>query len=247
VRILVVNPNTTDAMTRDIEASARRVAAGTTEICAISAPWGPRSIEGHFEETLAAAATVEAIAAHRRDVDAFVVACYGDPGLYAAREVVDVPVVGIAEASMLTACTLAHSFSVVTVIPRILPMLRDLVRRYGLESRCASVRSSGLSVLGIGAAMADAGEAILQEARLAIDVDGAEAIALGCAGMGPLDRWLRERLPGVPVIDGVAAAVKLCEALHDQGLTTSKVSAFKTPETKELVGVGPALRSAVGR
>jgi allantoin racemase len=155
--------------------------------------------------------------------------------------------VGIAEASMLTACTLAHSFSVVTVIPRILPMLRDLVRRYGLESRCASVRSSGLSVLEIGAAMADAGEAILQEARLAIDVDGAEAIALGCAGMGPLDRWLRERLPGVPVIDGVAAAVKLCEALHDQGLTTSKVSAFKTPETKELVGVGPALRSAVGR
>jgi allantoin racemase len=148
---------------------------------------------------------------------------------------------------MLTACMLAHTFSVVTVIPRIVPMLEDLVRRYGLEQRCASVRSSGLSVLEIGAALADAGEAILQEARVAIDADGAEAIALGCAGMGPLDEWLRERLPGVPVIDGVAAAVKLCEALHDQGLTTSKVRAFKTPETKELVGVSPALRSAVGR
>jgi allantoin racemase len=127
---------------------------------------------------------------------------------------------------MLTARTLAHTFSVVTVILRIVPVLNDL--------------------LEIGAALAEAGEVILQEAPLAIDADGAEA-ALGCAGMGSLDQWLRERLPGVPVIDGVAAAVKLCEALHDQDPTTSKVGAFQTPGTKELVGVSPALRSAVGR
>lgn len=123
-------------------------------------PWGPRSIEGHFEQTLAAAATVEAIAVRQDGFDAFVVACYGDPGLYAARELVDVPVVGIAEASLLLACTLAHQFSVVTVIPRIVPMLRDLVRRYGLESRCASVCSSGLSVLDIRVEEEQAGEAI---------------------------------------------------------------------------------------
>jgi allantoin racemase len=147
MRILVVNPNTTDSMTRDIEAPARRGALSTTEIVAVTAPWGPRSIEGHFEETLAATATVEAIAAHQDGADAVVLACYGDPGLYAARELVDVPVVGI-----------------------------------------ASVRSSGLSVLDIGADTERAGEVILQEARLAVEMDGAEAIALGCAGMGPTGR-----------------------------------------------------------
>jgi allantoin racemase len=242
MRILVVNPNTTDSMTRDIESSARRAASSTTEIVAISAPWGPRSIEGHFEETLAAAATVEAVAAHRDEFDAFVVACYGDPGLYAAREVAHVPVVGIAEASMLLACTVAHSFAVVTVIPRIVPMLRDVVARYGLQSRCAAVRSTGLGVLDIGTDLERAGEAILHEARAAVERDGAEAIALGCAGMGPLDTWLRERLPGVPVIDGVSAAVTLCEALHASGLTTSKTAAFKRPEPKEIVGGSPILR-----
>jgi Asp/Glu/hydantoin racemase len=75
-------------------------------------------------------------------------------------ELVDAPVVGIAEAALLLACTLAHQFSVVTVIPRIVPMLRDLVRRYGLESRCASVGSSGLSVLDIRVDQEQAGEAI---------------------------------------------------------------------------------------
>lgn len=247
MRILVINPNTTESMTAAIAESAERHAASTTDVKAISAPWGPRSIEAHVEETLAAAATVQAVAEHRDDYDAFVVACYGDPGLYAARELVTAPVVGIAEASMLMACTVAHRFSVVTVIPRIVPMLQDLVRRYGMDGRCASVRSSGLAVLDIEADLEAAGKAILAEAQAAISEDGAEAIALGCAGMGPLEAWLRERLPGVPVIDGVAAAVTLCESLHACGLTTSKVGAFRTPGPKELVGVAPSLQDAVGR
>jgi allantoin racemase len=247
VRILVINPNTTESMTADIGESARRHALPTTEVDAFSAPWGPRSIESHVEEALAAAATLETVARHRDDYDAFVLACYGDPALYAARELVDVPVIGIAEASMLTACTLAHRFSVVTVVPRIVPMLEDLVRRYGLEARCASVRSSGLAVLEIDADLEASGAAILSVAKAAIAEDGAEAIALGCAGMGPLDTWLRKQLPGVPVIDGVAAAVKLCEALHGYGLTTSKVGAFQRPGSKELVGVAPSLQEAVGR
>lgn len=242
MRILVINPNTTQSMTNEIAASARQHALPTTQIECTSPSWGPRSIEGHFEEVLAAAATVEVVAENRGSFDAFVVACYGDPGLYAAREVADVPVVGIAEASMLMACTLAHRFSVVTVIPRIVPMLQDLVRLYGLETRCASVRSSGLEVLEIEAEATRAVDEIVAEARRAIETDGAEAIALGCAGMGPLDRAVQEQLGGVPVIDGVTAAVKLCEALHGYGLTTSKVSSFKSPERKELVGVSAALQ-----
>jgi allantoin racemase len=246
VRILVINPNTTDSMTCGIDESAKRHALSTTSVDTISAPWGPRSIESHVDETLAAAATVEAVAAHREDYDAFVVACYGDPGLYAARELVQAPVIGIAEASMLTACTLAHRFSVVTVIPRFVPILRDLVCRYGLDSRCASIRSSGLGVLQIDADPEAAGAAILGQAAAAVEADGAEAIALGCAGMGRVDQWLQQRLPGIPVIEGVTAAVKLCEAVHGCGLSTGKAGAFQAPEPKELLGVASPLQTAIG-
>lgn len=239
MRILVINPNTTDSMTDDIAVSARTGLLPPTEVTTISAPWGPRSIEGHFEEALAGVAVCEAVAANRDAYDAFVIACFGDPGLYAAREIADVPVVGIAEAAMLSACMLAHRFSIVTVIPRIVPMLEDLVKKYGLESRCASIRSSGLAVLEIEQDGGHAVDEVARQAEIAVDHDGAEAIALGCAGMGPLVSAIGKRLD-VPVIDGVTAAVKMCEALHGLGARTSKRAAFKRPEPKEIVGVAAA-------
>lgn len=246
MKILVINPNTTAEMTREIDKAAKRYAHDTTQIETLSPEWGPRSIEGHLEETLSAHATVEVVAANRDAYDAFVIACYGDPGLFAAREVTAAPVLGIAEASMLMACTVAHRFSVVTVIPRIVPMLGDLVRAYGLETRCASVRATNLSVLDIERDPSRAADEILKVSRRAIEEDGAEAITLGCAGMGPLDKKIQEGLDGVPVIDGVAAAVKMAEALHGYGVRTSKVGAFMDPEPKELVGVKDVLQMVAG-
>jgi allantoin racemase len=242
MRILVINPNTTDAMTRDIEGQARLYASRDTEIEAISPRWGPASIEGHLEDELAAVATLEAIAERAGEYDGVIIACYGDPGLYAARELSPVPVVGIAEASMLMACMVAHRFSVVTVLPRIRPMVEDVVARYGLSARCASVRATSLAVLDIERDPNAAEREIAAEASCAIAEDGAEAICLGCAGMGPLDRRVQETL-GVPVIDGVAAAVKLLEALCGYGLFTSRVAAFKSPEPKELTGDTDVLRA----
>ncbi|MFQ5426138.1 MAG: aspartate/glutamate racemase family protein, partial [Gaiellales bacterium] len=183
MRFLVINPNTTEAMTADIGEQARRYARGDVEIEEISPSWGPRSIEGHYEDYLAAAATVETIRQRAADYDGVIIACYGDPGLYAAREVSPVPVVGIAEASMLMACTVAHKFSIVTVLPRILPLLEDLVRHVGMESRCASIRSTSLSVLDIERDPTLAEREITAEAKRAVAEDRAEAILLGCAGM----------------------------------------------------------------
>jgi allantoin racemase len=242
MRILVINPNTTDAMTRDIEAQARRYAAADSEVEAISPRWGPASIEGHLEEELAAVATVEAIAERAGRYDGVVIGCYGDPGLYAAREVSPVPVVGIAEASMLMACMVAHRFSVVTVLPRIRPLIEDVVARYGLAARCASVRATSLAVLDIERDPRAAEREIAAEAERAIADDGAEAICLGCAGMGPLDRSVGEAV-GVPVIDSVAAAVKLLEGLLGYGLQTSRAAAFKEPEPKELSGDADVLHA----
>jgi allantoin racemase len=235
VRILVVNPNTSEEMTRDIDREARQYARPDTEIETVCPTWGPRSIEGHYEEELAAVAMLEVIKERATEFDGVVIACYGDPGLAAAREISPVPVVGIAEASMLMACTVAHKFSVVTVLPRIRPLLEDVVRRYGLEPRCASVRTTSLAVLDIEQDPEAARREIAVEGRRAVEEDGAEALCLGCAGMGPLDKAVEAEV-GVPVIDGVAAAVKMLEGLADYGVSTSRVAAFKAPEVKELKG-----------
>jgi allantoin racemase len=235
MRILVINPNTSEEMTRDIDREARQYARPDTEIETVCPSWGPRSIEGHYEEELAAVAMLEVIKERAADFDGVVIACYGDPGLAAAREISPVPVVGIAEASMLMACTVAHSFSIVTVLPRVKPLLANTVRLHGLEARCASIRTTPLSVLDCERDPEAAGREIVKAARLAIEEDGAEAICLGCAGMGPLDKAVGAEV-GVPVLDGVACAVKLVEGLLDYGLTTSRVAAYKEPEPKEIVG-----------
>ena len=234
MRLLVINPNTSVEMTRDIHEEATRYARPGTEIETVSPAWGPRSIEGHADDVAAAAATLEVVAERSAEFDGVAIACFGDPGLHAAREVSAVPVVGIAEASMLVACTVAHRFSVVTVLPRVKPWIEDTVRLHGLESRCASVRTTPLTVLDCERDPAAAEREIIRASRAAIEEDGAEAICLGCAGMGPLDKAV-ERAIGVPVLDGVACAVKLLEGLVDYELSTSRVAAFKAPEQKEHV------------
>ncbi|MBM3677447.1 MAG: aspartate/glutamate racemase family protein [Actinobacteria bacterium] len=241
MRILVINPNTSEEMTRDIGEAARRYARPGTEIEAVSPEWGPRSIEGHYEDYVAAVAALEVVRDRASEFDGVVIACYGDPGLAAAREISPVPVVGIAEASMLTACTVAHSFSIVTVLERVKPMLADMVRMHGLEHRCASIRTTPLSVLDCERDPSSAGREIIVAARAAIAEDGAEAICLGCAGMGPLDKLVQEEI-GIPVLDGTACAVKMLEGILDYGITTSRVAAYKEPEPKEYVNYpGPAV------
>lgn len=232
MRILVINPNTTQSMTDAIGEAARKVAQPSTDIVAISPKRGPRSIEGYMEDYVAAVATLETLVENRGKYDAFVIACYGDPGLHAARELMDEPVIGIAEASMHMACLVAHRFSIVSVIHRIKPFLEDMVRMSGLEDRCASVRTTDLAVLDIEKDFDKARAILVAESRRAMDEDGAEAICLGCAGMGPLDKAMQAEL-GIPVLDGTGCAVKMAEACHGYGITTSKFKAFKAPEPKE--------------
>ena len=234
MQILVINPNTSEEMTSDIGDAARRYARADTEIETVCPDWGPRSIEGHYEDYVAAVATLDVIRERAGGFDGVVIACFGDPGLPAARELSPVPVVGIAEAAMLTACMVAHRFSIVTVLPRVKPFLEDVVRYHGLESRCASIRTTPLSVLDCERDPSAAEREIVKASRAAIADDGAEAICLGCAGMGPLDKAVQSQI-GVPVLDGTACAVKLLEGIVNYGLFTSRVAAYKEPEPKEFV------------
>jgi len=237
MKILVINPNTSASMTEAIATECRRVAAPGTVIDAVSPAYGPRSIETHTEDAIAAAATIETALRHRDDgYDAIVVACFIDPALMAIREIVDVPVIGIAEAAAHVASLVAPKFSVVTVMRRLEHQIAATIDRSGLAARCVSVRSIDLSVLGLEEDLDATIAAIEAESRLAIEQDGAEAILLGCAGLGPLDKELQSRL-GVPVLDGCGCAVKLAEACVGYGVTTSKVLSYSAPPVKEYVNM----------
>jgi allantoin racemase len=245
MRILVINPNTTQAMTDDIAAAAGRAAAPATEVDCVQPPAGPRSIECFTDEQVAGYHVLELVAGTRGRYDAYVIACYGDPAVAACREVADVPVIGIAEASFHLASLVAFKWSIVTVLPRVRPLMEELVHRNGMRSRCASIRCTPLTVLEIEEDMDRTRRMMLAEARAAIADDGAEAICLGCAGLGPLDKPMQAEL-GVPVFDGTACAVKLAEDLHEYGAGTARVAAYLPPEPKELVGGPPGLVAVYG-
>jgi len=244
MRILVVNPNTTEAMTRDMAAAARRYANPGTEIVGVTPPWGPPGIEGFFEGFLSAAAVFEALVTYPEPFDAVVMAGFGEPGREGAREIVDVPVMDITECSALLACTLGYRFSIVTTIKRAVPTIEEILVAVGVRERCASIRPTGLGVLELEADEALTKRRLAEEAQRAIEDDGAEVIVLGCGGLGGFDKELEAQV-GVPVIDGIVAAVKMAEACHAYGVTTSKVSTHARPYPKHIPGfphVGAAAR-----
>jgi allantoin racemase len=234
MRLLVVNPNTTASMTEKIGAAARAVAAPATEIVAVNPAMGPVSIEGYYDEAFCVPGLLEEIR-KARGVDGCVIACFDDTGLDAARTIAPGPVVGICEAAMHMACLIAGSFSVVTTLGRSVPVVEHLARKYGFAHHCRRVRAAEVPVLALEDPASDAREKLRAEIRRALDEDQPEAIILGCAGMADLNRALAEEL-AIPVIDGVAAAVKLVEGLVGLGLATSRRGAYAPPPPKPYTG-----------
>ncbi len=234
--IQVINPNTSQAMTETIGAAARAVAGANTEILAVCPTQGVPSIEGHFDEAIAAIGVLEQVKAGREQgVSGHVIACFGDPGLLAARELAQGPVVGIAEAAMQMATLVATRFSVVTTLPRTLVIARHLLQQYGFEHHCAALHAIDLPVLSLEDGSGIAQEKVRQRCIQAKREDGSGAIVLGCGGMADLAQTLTREL-GIPVIDGVTAAVKMVESLLALGLNTSKHGDLDYPIRKNLSG-----------
>jgi allantoin racemase len=235
MRILIVNPNTTATMTDKIAASARDVAAQGTIIDAVTSAMGPESIEGYYDEALALPGLLQAvIAGEQAGADGAIVACFDDTGLDAARCAVSMPVVGICESAVHLIAPLAHRFSIVTTLPRSIPPLETLTERYGVARRCR-VRAADVPVLALEDRASGAVAKIEREIAAALAEDRAEAIILGCAGMTDLAASLARKF-GVPVVDGVAAAVKMIEALAGLGLRTSKIAGYAAPWPKTYLG-----------
>jgi allantoin racemase len=234
MRIHIINPNTTTSMTRKIEEAARTAASPGVEILATNPASGPPSIEGYFDEAYSLPGLLEEIG-KGRDADAFIIACFDDTGLDAARCIAEVPVIGIGEAAFHFASLIAHKFSVVTTLARSLAPIEHNLIKYGLAARCARVRASNVPVLALEEPGSLARHTIQDEIERALAEDGAEAIVLGCAGMTDLARDL-EQAVGVPVLDGVACAVALAESVARLGLRTSKRNTYAAPLAKHYSG-----------
>jgi allantoin racemase len=222
-------------MTNTIAAAARHAAVPGTKITALSGSGlAPASVEGHADAALAVPPMLAAIRAAERGAtppSAIVIACFDDPGLLAAREVSCAPVLGIAQSAIQVAMLISARFSIITTLPRSVPVIEDLVQAYGAGQACRKVRSVDLPVLALESAPDEAFARLVAEGRKAMVEDGAEAIVLGCAGMAEMCASLSETL-GLPVIDGVVAAVKLAEALASGGFATSKVGSLGFPRDK---------------
>lgn len=233
MRITLINPNTSRAMTAKIAEAAREVAGVGIDIVAVCPDDGAEAIESHTDEVAAAMAVIRLIQQDQDagGSDAYVLACFGDPGLDAARELVTVPVVGIAEAAMHVAAISGRSFAVVTTLSRTLGRARDLVLRYGMERACVSMTGSGIPVLDLEDTSSESFETIAGLCERAVVEAGADVIVLGCAGMADLCHTIADRI-GVPVVDGVAAGVGLAAAMVRMGVGTSKRDEYASPPVR---------------
>ncbi len=214
MRLLLVNPNTTASMTAAIAAGATAAAHPTTVIEAVNPTAGPPSIESDDDEDRCIPNLLEILGKARARVrdrpDAYAIACFGDPGLDQARALLDAPVLGIAQAAMHAAALLAGSFSVVTSMSATVPRAWQLAKAY-VPSACLGVYACDIPVLRIDADPATV-DPIAELCKYALRVDESRSIVLGCAAMARFADPLSRRL-GVPVVDGVAAATRLAEAL----------------------------------
>ena len=237
IRIKLINPNTTVSMTGNMVECAQRIAGRGTEIIGASPEMGPPSIEGYYDEALATPGLLAEVAkGERTGCDGYVIACFGDPGLHAAREIARGPVIGIAEAAMHVASLIAPSFSVVTTLGRTCGMAWHLAERYGARRFCRNVRAVEIAVVELENPASDARRRIVEECQRALAEDGSDAIVLGCAGMVDLSHAISREI-NAPVVEGVTAAVKLVEALVTLSLATAKRGEYSFPLPKTYSGL----------
>jgi allantoin racemase len=242
MRLLFLNPNTSAELTELGTKVARRLARPETEIVPATAEFGARYISTRASAAIAAHAALDAFARHGRQADVVLLACFGDPGLFALRELAGVPVVGMAEASCHLAATLGRKFAIVTGGERWGPMLEEFVAAIGLAAKLASVRTVAPSGAEIAANPEAALEALCAGCRRAAAEDGAEAIILGGLGLAGLAERIADKVP-VPLIDNVAAAVRAAEAAA--GLHKATAGSFAPAPAVATIGLSESLAALI--
>lgn len=240
MRLLVINPNISQSVTALIEAEAMRSASPGTQLTMHTAASGVAYIETRFEALLGAYATAQLAAEHHAGHDAVIVAAFGDPGLSALREVMPVPVLGLTESALASACLLGHRFSIIAISQRITAWYREVVESHGLVGRLASIRALDRPLAGIGSVQGDHAEALRALCERAVREDGAEVLILAGAPLAGLARALQGTLP-VPVVDGVSSAVRHAESLFALQPGRATLGSFAAPPPKPHQGLPDAI------
>ena len=233
--LLLINPNTTSSMTDKMHLAAEPLLPADSHLKSLTSAYGPPSIEGYYDEVFSVPPLLELIRQHSVDCDAVIIACFDDTGVEAARCISQVPVIGICQAACQLASILASSFSIVTTLSRSVTELERRVLNYGFERQCKRVRATDIPVLELEQCNPDTLQKLYHQCELALEQDGSEAIVLGCAGMVELQQDLQQRY-GVPVIEGVTAAVSIMDGLARLPLATSRIRSYAQPAEKTYLG-----------
>jgi Asp/Glu/hydantoin racemase len=245
-RLLLVNPNTTQAVTDLMMRAATAVAAPGVELEAVTAARGLPYISSRAEALIGGALALEMLAQASPAPDAAILAAFGDPGLSGARELFDFPVIGVSEAAMLAACMLGGRFLIVSFTPAMLGWYRDCVAMHGLEARCAGVVALDRPFGALESVQDDQGEALIAFARGEAAARDAACLIFAGAPLAGLAERARDRLDW-PVIDPVAAAVKLAEALTALRPVKARSGSYARPAAKLSTGLPAALAQRLGR
>ncbi|TMJ21964.1 MAG: Asp/Glu/hydantoin racemase [Alphaproteobacteria bacterium] len=245
MKILVANPNTSSGITDRLVAAGRLVAGPGTELLPMTASRGVPYIATRAEAAIGSAVFLEMLAERRGTFDAAICAAFGDPGLGGARELFDFPVVGMAEAAMLVACTLGRSFGIVSFSKSLEPWFAEIVAWHGLSGRCAAIRTLDEAFKSIDEVQEEKEQRLVDLANRTVANDQADVIILAGAPLAGLADKIRERVP-VPLVDGIQAAVVLAEGLVRLKPRKATTGTFRRPGPKDSKGLAQALADVIG-
>lgn len=237
MRIRIIKVIVSDVMNEITKKEALQTKSPDTEIEVVNIDKGPDNIESFYEEALASVPIIErAVQAEKDGCDGVFISCFGDPAVDASRELVKIPVVGGFQPAALTASLISSKWSIVTVSKNVIPMIRGLTRKLGLENNIVSIREINTPFLEL------LDENIIKKRSLiqiekAVDEDGAEAIVLGCTGLGRVAESLSQQMAAkgrpVAIVSPTASAIGFLELLIRSGVSQSRLTYLGPPDIKK--------------
>ncbi|MBN8535202.1 MAG: Asp/Glu/hydantoin racemase [Rhizobiales bacterium] len=243
MRILMLNPNMTEAMTDRLVETAARVASPGTVLSRATAPRGFPYISSRAEAQIAGAITLEMLSERQGQFDAAIIAAFGDPGLVAARELFDQPVIGMSEAAMLTSLMLGKRFGIVSFAARMAPWYEECVEMHGLMGRCAGVFCLDEPFTSVADVASEKSEALVGLSTKAI-AGGADVIILAGAPLAGLAAEVAHLVP-VPLVDQAQAALKQAETLAALKPHKARAGRFQRPPAKPSHGLARVLAARI--
>lgn len=241
MKLLLVNGNTSNFVTARVAEGARAALAPGDELKAVTGRFGANVVGTRTELAIAEHATIELLAEHAAGCDAALIAVSYDCALAAGREMLDIPVVGITEAALLTACMLGGRIGCVAFGARVLPVYRELVQRYGLGARVAAWRAVESSAPYAAGDQAGADALALAAANELVEREHCEVVVLTGAVMAGVPLRLQPQVP-VPLLDGVSCGVRMARLLVDTRAIKPRTGSLAPLPAREVVGVSDALR-----